>query len=165
MAMDAEKVYKVLKETLRNFHGAARYAVMRHWRDLTPAQQVGVARALVLMEHVADDPARYFSRAQTAAAWRGRLARHGQVAWDDRDSRSVGPADVIEGQVNAAFTWALELRHRYYNFCRAIVDWEYGRTAADIQTRQNADAYIDGVRRVVEESRTWRVCHSVGTGR
>lgn len=138
-----------------NLKKLARADLKKRWKALTREQKFAAGRALVFMDEVAANPAKYFSRANTQDAWRFRAEYFAsQKSLDDiADAYYIveDPQGIVANKASAAVHG--ELGHEFYRFCNAVQHWEYDRTS-------NKDVYRAGAPKfamdIVERSKRYQ---------
>ncbi len=142
----AEDIYVAVGSGFMNLKKLARAGLQKRWKTLTREQKFAAGRALVFMDDLAADPAKYFSRANTQDAWRFRAEYFaGQKNLDDiADAYYIveDPQGIVANKAAAAMRG--ELGHEFYRFCNAVQHWEYDRTS-------NKDCYRMGAPKFAAE--------------
>lgn len=156
------EVYQVISDTLMNFKGAAKYAIARHWKNMTRTQHYSAMRALVYMESVARNPAVYFSRTTTIQDWSKRALKTRRLfdlpMDDGMENMGEGsPGDIVCARASEAFEASLELRNRYRLFCNTVVRWEYDRTSQYVIRHEQVQEHIEKIMETASQSKTWRI--------
>lgn len=146
-SMDYENradVYKNISAGFCAFERLARAGIRDNWTDMPLSQRCASVRALVNIREYARNPEKYFSRKYTEQDWNKRA-----VAWcaknniENRLAYSAyyvipGPAELVYTASLSAFYNNNDIGQRYYNFCRAIQEWEYTRTSTSPTARDTA---------------------------
>lgn len=111
----------------------ARMGLRSHWKGLSQSEKWAAGRALVVLADVKKNPAKYFSRATTHDAWKGRANAYAKEKNLPSSSFAYyivpDPTNVVWNDVAAAFIYNAEHGKRFYNFCQMVQKWEYAHTA------------------------------------
>lgn len=139
------QIYNAINDGFRSFVKLARVNLRRNWATIPLHQRCAAARGLVRMNGVIGNTEKYFAPKYTRAEWDRRA-----VVWcakyniDPKLAYNAyyvvpGPAELAYSSVLSAFCGDREIGQKYYNFCRAIQEWEYGRVSVRENARSSAD--------------------------
>ncbi len=152
------EIYNAINAGFGAFAKLARANLRRNWVTIPLHQRCAAARGLVKMNAVIGNAEKYFAPKYTRAEWDARAAVW--CAKNNIDSKLSynayyvvpGPAEMLYSAVLSAFCGKCEIGQQYYNFCRAIQEWEYGRASSHKNSRNSADyaalEILDASRRV-----------------
>ena len=127
-------IYDAIQGTFMGFYNVARLGLKKNWKKLTAVERARAGRSLVLLQDLAKRPAKYFSRANTGAAWVKRAHDYA----DTHNMKDVyhaymivaSPVDIVCEQARAALVHSTEdVKKLFYHFCVDVQNWEYGRTS------------------------------------
>ncbi len=152
--MDCENqadVYKNISAGFCAFERLARAGIRDNWTDMPLSQRRASVRALANMREYARNPEKYFSRKYTEQDWNKRAA-----VWCQKNNienrLAYSAYYVVPGPAELAYTASLsafrnnnDIGQRYYNFCRAIQEWEYTRTSTSPTARDTAYLLIQEI--------------------
>ena len=151
---------------LRALKEIAHMDAMKRWADMNVAQRCAVARALVLIGAAARNPARYFARAKTYAAWESRarvFMRRYEITDNNVAMDAVqNPADFFVDKVGFVFSDKY-MSDVFSKFCNLIFLWEYGHLthAENNQADDYADAISFAVNQICEYQMQMQKKHSM----
>ena len=126
---DAE-IQQQIQSGLVAFKKLAKARLKPRWKTLSWVEKREAARALVFMDKVAHNPAKYFSREQTEAQWYTRAMEYAEqnnlndyraAYYIVQDPRGI----VWYGSINAM---RAPLSNHYYHFLSDIQNYEYATT-------------------------------------
>ncbi len=128
-------IYSSIQGAFSEFYNLARMGLKKRWKSLKREEKFAAARSLVFMRDVATNPAKYFSRANTGAAW---VKRANDFATEHRFSPAnmhhayyivLAPKDIVIDKAQAAWIYNADIAKMFYRFCSMVQDWEYKRTS------------------------------------
>lgn len=145
-----EQIYAAIKSGFKDFQYLARAGVKKAWVKMTVADRYAAGRALANIGDVARSPEKYFSRENTQKDWQFRLETYSREHNLELGSIHAlyfvySPMDIVWDDAVDAFKNNPDLHRQYYNFCKAVQNWEYDRTSRYIVTRENAYKFADKI--------------------
>jgi len=135
--LDRDAIYGAIKSAFSEFYNLARIGLRKRWKSLTPVERAQAARSLVFMKELATNPAKYFSRANTGAAWVKRAndfaEQHNSVPANMHHAYYIvhGPKEIVAEKARAAWIYNADIANMFYRFCKMVQDWEYKRTSPE----------------------------------
>ena len=135
--LDRDAIYGAIKSAFSEFYNLARMGLKKRWKSLTPVERAQAGRSLVFMKELATNPAKYFSRANTGAAWVKRAhdfaESHNIVPANMHHAYYIvqGPKEIVAEKAGAAWIYNADIAKMFYRFCSMVQDWEYKRTSAE----------------------------------
>lgn len=131
---------------LRALKEIAHVDAMRRWGDMGVPQRCAIARALVLIEAAARNPAKYFSRAKTYGPWVTRahafMRRYEITDVNIAMDAVQNPAEYFVDRVGFVFADKY-MSDIFSKFCNLVFLWEYEHLA-HVGNNQT-DTYSDSI--------------------
>lgn len=144
-------IYEIISCAFNNLNLLARKDLEKARKKMSQKDKWLAECALVYMNDVAKNPAKYFSRAYTEQAWHNRALEYAKKNNLKQTWQALyiveTPAMIANSKMTDAFVKP-ELRHVCFNLCEAIKDWEYHRTAKRCNYEHDAEKVIGLANRI-----------------
>lgn len=145
--VDASRVYRAIKISLRDILVMAREELAVVWKNLDKTNHYKAGRAQVYLKNVANRPQDYFSRANTEQEWEKRIRDYQkQGGFKSKDRKAVayivgGPAHEVELKAYPLFMHSRGsvARELLRDLLALVQEWEYKRTSKDKAEVAEAD--------------------------
>ena len=127
------KVQGKIKETLMNYKNLIKLSLkdsvffMIAWKKMPLKERVDFARTLVYMEQVAKNPKKYFSKAETDAAWFNRVQKYADenaVSVEDAFEEVQCPCDIVYEKCGNVLKQT-PFYSDYFDFLVCVQNYEY----------------------------------------
>ena len=142
-----QDVYAAIKSGFADLKVLARVDLKKRWKSMDGKQRFAAGRALVYMDGVIKNPAKYFSRASTQSdwVWRAETYANEKNLDDVADAYYIvqNPQSIVLNAAHGALSGGIYAE--FYRFCNSVQQWEYDRTSNKVQFSAQAYKFAEDI--------------------